>query len=282
MAEVAPAGSIAKDDDAPFARINALGRAMRQAIHKKKGIAGLHAQLHRALNLVDIGLLAVHLVFGCVWMREVGFVAAGDDHGCAIALANIGQRHQHIDLAAVEAAVVIAELRALGAFMPAAVQADRLSRPAYAGEALIDEKRSMIVVECARAADECLDLVDPGWMVDELLESCAAFIDLLQVQPFIIAIGMSVHIAVPLTWRHGQQRVDARIQFAQLACRKRVLQQQIAAQVEEICLAFADHSLSPVRHSSAGRRWRPALRPASPALRHAVGRFRQVRQSESG
>src|SRR5688572_19812756 len=100
--------------------------------------------LDSALQLVHRAYLAVlHAVFFAVRVNEIRFVAGGDDHGRAITGPNIGKRHQDIDLSALKAAVMVAELVPLGAGIAAGMQSDGLTRSAKVGEVLIDEERAV-------------------------------------------------------------------------------------------------------------------------------------------
>ena len=83
-----------------------------------------------------------------------------------------------------------------------------MARPAQVGEVFVDEEGAVMIVERAFAADEELDLFDPGGMVDQIFEPGAGLIDLLQVQ----AVGrpelMAVDVTGPLVHLQGQDGID--------------------------------------------------------------------------
>jgi hypothetical protein len=136
MAEKAPRRAIPVDRDAALAGIDALGGAVTNRINKQERIAGFEMRFDRAFDMV-------HFVFADagsdLGMLEVGFVATGNDHRSAIARANVGERHQYIDLTALEPAVMIPELRALYPVMSAGVQTNGLTGSTEVREVFVDE-----------------------------------------------------------------------------------------------------------------------------------------------
>ena len=139
---------------------------MAERVDKEEHIAGIHVDVDRAFYIVNRGDLPAHAMFALIRMGEMRFVAGRYDHRVAIARSDLRQRHQDVDLPAMEAPVVVTKLRALGAFVAAGMQADRFAGTANVGEALINEERSMIVVKRLRATDKMLDLFDPRRVVD--------------------------------------------------------------------------------------------------------------------
>jgi len=215
-AEVAPGWTVTEYDDASLAGIDPFSRAMAKRVDKKERIAGVHVNVAGAFDLVNRCDLLAHAVFALVGVGEMRFVAGGHNHRVAIARSDVGQRHQDIDLPAMEAAVIVAELCALCAIVAAGMQADRLARSADIGEALIDEKRTVIIIKGVCATNEILDFFDPRRVVDQLLEGLAAFVDLLQIHAVVIPVGMTVHIALPFARLHWQQRVNGGVDIGDL------------------------------------------------------------------
>ena len=106
--------AVADNQYASLAGVNAAGRTMRHAVDKKSGIAGLERNFAGTDNIIErIG------TFFEDWMKQVGFVAPGDDHCRPVTRAYIGQRQQNIDLATAELIVVVAELGANSPFVRA-------------------------------------------------------------------------------------------------------------------------------------------------------------------
>ena len=215
--EVAPRWAVTEDDDAAVARVAAFSRPVAKRVDKEQRVAGVHVDLDRALDVINRRDLAAHSVSIGVGVREVGFVAAGHDHCGAIARPDIRQRHQDVDLPAMKHAVVEAELGALCALVAAGMQPDRLAGSPYIGKALVDEERAMIVVKGIGAADEELDLFDPGGMINETLEGFAALVNLLQVQAVVVAEVVAVHITLPFAVPDRQQRVDGGVDIGDFA-----------------------------------------------------------------
>ena len=154
---------------------------MADRIHKNERVARLHVYLFCADN--SVGRPAESDAMRFVFRgRKVGLVAAGDHHGAPIARADVGERHQHIDLAVHKVPVVIPELVALTAVMAARMDADRLAGSAQVGKVLVDEEGAVVKIEGAFAADKEFDLLDPGRMIDQIFESGAGFIGLLQIE----------------------------------------------------------------------------------------------------
>ena len=88
-------------------------------------------------------------------------MAARNQHRTAVAGTNVRECHQGVDLATHEAAAMVAKLVPMNRRKAARVQPDGLARSPEAGETLVDEQRSMMVIESALAADEELDPLDP-------------------------------------------------------------------------------------------------------------------------
>ena len=107
--------------------------------------------------------------------------------------------------------------------MTARVQADGFARPAQVGKALVDEQFAVVVVEGIGAAHEMADLLNPGRMVDQLLEGFAGLVNLLQVEPVRRTELMGVDIPVPLADLHRRNRVEAGIDLLQILLGDRVL-----------------------------------------------------------
>src|SRR5690606_20733809 len=96
-----------------------------------------------------------------VRVREVGFVAAGNHHRCAVAGADVSQCHQDIDLSTLEAPVMKVELGTFDAQMPAGMQANRLTGAANIGKILVDKQWAVIIVKRAFTTDEVFDFINP-------------------------------------------------------------------------------------------------------------------------
>ena len=90
-------------------------------------------------------------------------------------------------LTAVELAVVHVELATLDPGHGPRVQSDSFTRTAKIGEVLVDKEGAVVVVETAFATNEEFDVFDPRWVVDQLFERLAGFVDLLKVEAFFFA-----------------------------------------------------------------------------------------------
>ena len=131
-------------------------------------------------------------------------MTAGNDDGPAVTGFDVGQGHQHVDLATHKAATVVAKLVAVDRRVTTGVESDPLAGQAEVGEALVDEERPVVIVEAALAADVQLHVVYPGPVVDQPLEGLAGFIDLLIVQAVPAIVAVAVYMPVPLS------RIEAR------------------------------------------------------------------------
>ena len=89
------------------------------------------------------------------------------------------------------------------------MQTDGFAALAEVGKVLVDEERAVCTVEGTLAADEMIDFVDPGRMVDHSFKGFSSLVDLLQVEPVDRAVGMGVDVAVPVAWFQGWDRVEA-------------------------------------------------------------------------
>ena len=143
-------------------------------------------------------------------------MTSGNHHGAAVAGADIGQRQQDINLSAHETTVEDLELIALDAAVAARVQSDRLSGLAAVCEVLVDEQRAVVIVEGALAADEVLDLLDPGGVVDELFEGLSGLVDLLQVESHRLAVRVGVDVPIPLARLELRYGVETGVEVGDL------------------------------------------------------------------
>ncbi len=101
MPEEAPAWAIAIDGDAALALVHPAGRSMHYCINEEDCVARIQVHLHRASDPVDRrDRFRRHLGLAEFRVDDVGLVAAGYDHRRAIARANVVDRHQDVDLAA--------------------------------------------------------------------------------------------------------------------------------------------------------------------------------------
>ena len=172
------------------------------------------------------------MVFVCGrW--KVGLVAAGDHHCAAVTGADIGEGHQNIDLAAHEVAVVKSELISFRDVMSARVDPDCLAGAAQVGKVFVNEERPVVKVERAFPAHKVLDFFEPGRMVNQVLESGAGFVDLLQVQAVGTAVLVAVDVTGPLSYFQGQDGIDFGIAGGDLFSLKGVIDQQISSQIKE-------------------------------------------------
>ncbi len=179
---------------------------------------------------------------------------AGDHHRRPITGADVVQRHQDVDLPAVELAGVIAELRADGAHMAARMEPLRAARRADGAEALVDEGRPVRVVEVLGIvrADEMDRLVVPGRVVEQFLPDRPRFVELLEDDAFLMAVMADGYIAPPAIALDRLGRVldlvIGRVAGGDLLRRQRILQDQISVQVEQILLPYRCRH-APLRHA---------------------------------
>ena len=113
------------------------------------------------------------------------------------------------------------------------MDADGLAGTAQVGEVFVDEKRPMMIVERAFAADEELHLLDPGGMVDQIFEGGPGLVDLLQVEAIVGPVLVAVYVAGPAADFEGKNGFDPVVARGHFRFRQRVFQQQIAPQVEK-------------------------------------------------
>src|SRR5712692_9103073 len=114
---------------------------MHNRIDEQKCVASFHMDFNRALYAVSRLLRAADRVRPQLGVLEVRFMTTGDHHGGTVARSDVRQRHQDIDLTALEMPIIIPELSALNARMSARMKTDSAARAAYIGEIFIDKKR---------------------------------------------------------------------------------------------------------------------------------------------
>ena len=111
-------------------------------------------------------------------MREVGLVAAGDDHGRAVAFPNIGQREDDVALPAAKHAMVVVVGPTQRALEAARVNRVVTASAAHRQHTLVDEQSRDIRLLLAAVAP---NIVDPAGVVDQALEWLAALDTVVQL-----------------------------------------------------------------------------------------------------
>jgi hypothetical protein len=66
-----------------------------------------------------------------------------------------------------------------------------------------------MVVKTSLAADEVLDVFDPGWMIDESLKRFTGLVDLLVVETVLGAVGVTLKVAEPFTWLQSRDSIES-------------------------------------------------------------------------
>src|SRR5579875_922143 len=132
-------------------------------------------------------------------MHQIAFVAGRNDRGGAITMADIGQRHQDVDLADRPTAVVPAEQPGEPDIVAAGMNRNESAGPANVQETFVDTQ----LVGADR--DIPADLVEPFRIVDQFLEYRAALDDVLEIDAVLRAVRMDLDVADPVA---GLQRVD--------------------------------------------------------------------------
>ena len=244
-ARAVPGGAITVDRDAAFAGIHPLGRAVAGRIHEHDRITRLHVDLLRTGHAVHRAALAFHPFLSALRVEElrvdeIGLVRTGDDHGRAIARPDVGMGDQHVDLRTVETAVVVAELHALAAVVPAGVQRDRLAGPADREEVLVDEQRPVVVIKRFLPADEPQHVVDVVRVVDHPLKRPAQLVHLLVADAAVLGMVLPLHPAMPAGPRQRtRDGVDAGVAVGDLLLRERAADDDKAVQVKKVLVELA-------------------------------------------
>src|SRR5690606_3621671 len=119
-------------------------RSMGDRINEEQRITRFEMTFDGADDAVHGRLLVALLDRDGLRMPQVGLVAAGDDHGRAVARPDVVEGHEDVDLAAMELAGVVAELRADRPDVSARMEPLRAARAADRAEALVDEGRPAV------------------------------------------------------------------------------------------------------------------------------------------
>ena len=104
---------------------------------------------------------------------------------------------EHVDLRTVKPAVVITELHALAPVVAAGVQRDCLAGSANREEILVDEQRTVVVIERILPTDESQHVINVARMVDHPLESPTQLVHLLIADAAMLRMVLALHPAVP-------------------------------------------------------------------------------------
>src|SRR5690606_4021059 len=128
---------------------------------------------------------------------------------------------EHVDLVALETAVVITKRHALGAVVAAGVQRDRFARAADGVKVLVDEKRAVVIIEAFVAADEARHVVDVTRVVDHALKRAAELVSLLVTDAAVLGMIFALHPAVPAFARErARDLLDAGIRIGDFLLRE--------------------------------------------------------------
>jgi hypothetical protein len=154
---------------------------MAEAVDKDEGVPRLHLQLQRPFDQFA-ETLSAHANPLEIWMLEVGLVASRDQGGPSIAGPNVCEGDEGVDLPTEETVPMKAVLAPVSRRESAGVHPNGLPRFPQTDKVLIDEKRTVVVVEGTLAANKELHVFEPGGMVDQLLKRFSRLVDLLEVQ----------------------------------------------------------------------------------------------------
>ena len=220
---------------------------MAARVYEHQGIARLHVDLNSPLSAFNrpAATLAPDIFLSPEkrWMNDVGLVRARNDHRAAVSWTNIGECNQHIDLTAHEASIVIPILESFAAIVAPAVERDCFTWTTDVEEVLVDEQRTMIIVERALSTDKPQDIVDVAGMIDELLKRLASLIDLLVANPPVLRMVLTVNIAVPAVARQRpRDTVNASITGGDFLRSERVTQKHEALKVKQVLLSVSGNA----------------------------------------
>ena len=113
---------------------------MSQSIHKEGRVTRLHMEFNSAQHAVHRGAHEIFISLGKARVRQIGFMAARDDHCRPVARSDIGHRNEDIYLSAEELVVVKSKLRAGSANVPAGMNVDGFTGTPNIEKCLVDKQ----------------------------------------------------------------------------------------------------------------------------------------------
>src|SRR5205085_920823 len=146
-----------------------------------------------------------------------------------------GESQQNIDHAAVELAVMVLELGARSTQVSARMDVDELAGTAQGRRAFVDEETFL-------PSDIAAHMVDPGGLIDQLLEGFASLDNVLQIATVDLSvIGVPLHIAVPFAISQWWDGVYRPVYLLYLLRSDGPFQNQVAAQIKQIVFHWCRH-----------------------------------------
>ena len=202
---------------------------MRHAVHEEEGITRVELNLYGRFDAVERVIAAG--AFGIVerWMNQVGLVRTGNRHRRSIAIPDVAERQQHVDLPTPELVVVKAELRADAPLVRARLHARGAASGPDVDERFVDEKSVVPTHEAPHVAD-------PRRMVDQPFAGLTHFEDVVQVSHTVDRVAMNP--SAPSIGLDIEIGIHDRVYFGEVIGVDGTLEHDVAAQVEEVFLHF--------------------------------------------
>ena len=163
-------------------------------------------------------------------MRDVGLVAARDDHRRAIAGPHVGQGHYDVALAATKDAMVVVVGAAQRPLVPTRVDGVMPAGAAHGQDTLVDEEPFDVGLLLAAIVAH---IVDPAGMVDEPLEGLAGLDAVVQLEAGGGVVVTALRIAIPLAVVQRREGIDRAIEVVHQVWLDGLLQDKVASQIEE-------------------------------------------------
>ena len=213
VARAAPAWSITVDHDAPLTGRGAFRGTVHDGIDKHERVAGLEISPRPRSRGRPFVLQAIRPCFGEFGMIEVCLMAARDDHCAAIPGADVSEREQNVHLAAAERPVDHTELIPDDTFLPAGVKRKKAPGIPHGCKAFIDKEAMHIRAILAAIT---LHAIDPGGVIDQILERRSRLNDILKFHAGEAIVIQPLHVAPPAAvLQVPGEFVESFIQFLQ-------------------------------------------------------------------